>query len=109
LVSSSRRSIARPANVLEVRHHTRCLGSDHAGRRREPLAQEPGPAGSTITTQVKWDGATLVFETQAELGFVSADRRETWTLSPGGKILTKVLVTRSPLGETRQTFVIEKR
>ena len=67
------------------------------------------PNGATMISALTWKGAALVFETSAESGFISAGMTETWTLSADGRVLTKVRVTNSPLGENRQTFVLEKQ
>lgn len=65
--------------------------------------------GDRIATVVKWDGATLVFETGEKEKAGSLFTRETWTLSADGKTLTKKIHRSGPRGESDQTFVLEKQ
>jgi hypothetical protein len=66
-----------------------------------------GPGDIAITTRVKWEGQTLVFEVSNPFT-QGGDPRETWTLSDDGKVLTKVRRIPTPQGNQTQTFVLEK-
>jgi hypothetical protein len=45
--------------------------------------------GDQFTNTVKWQGSSLVFETVEKERTATRTSRETWTLSPDGKTLTK--------------------
>lgn len=66
--------------------------------------------GDQITTTVKWEGSTLVFETGEKEKAGSLMTRETWTLSPDGTTLTKKIHrTGGRGGDSDQTFVLVKQ
>jgi hypothetical protein len=66
--------------------------------------------GDQITTTVKWEGSTLVFETGEKDKVGSLFTRETWTLSEDGKTLTKKIHrTGGRGGDSDQTFVLVKQ
>ncbi len=67
-----------------------------------------GPGDIAITTRVKWEGQTLVFELSNPFT-QGGDPRESWTLSDDGKVLTKVRRIPTPQGNQMQTFVLDKR
>jgi len=66
--------------------------------------------GDQITTTVKWEGNTLVFETGEKDKAGALFTRETWALSEDGKTLTKKIHrTGGRGGDSDQTFVLEKQ
>ena len=66
--------------------------------------------GDQITTTVKWEGNTLVFETGEKDKAGSLFTRETWTPSEDGKTLTKKIHrTGDRGGDSDQTFVLVKQ
>ncbi len=65
--------------------------------------------GDTITTTVKWEGTTLVFETGEKEKAGSLFTRETWTLSEDGGTLTKKIHRTGGRGDSDQTYVLVKQ
>jgi hypothetical protein len=65
-------------------------------------------------TRVSWEGATLVFEitdkdSKKELAKTLFYVRESWTLSPGGTVLTKFRRTAQAAKVTDQKYVFDKQ
>ena len=65
--------------------------------------------GDQYTTNIKWDGKTLVFETVEKEHDATLTNKEVWTLSEDGKTLTKNIHHSGPRGESDQNFVLEKQ
>jgi hypothetical protein len=66
--------------------------------------------GDEITTTVKWEGNTLVFETGEKEKAGSLFTRETWSLSEDGKTLTKKIHRTGGRGpDSEQTYVLVKQ
>src|SRR6516165_12130368 len=65
--------------------------------------------GDQFTTNVKWEGNTLVFETVEKEHDAVLNSKEVWTLSDGGKTLTKNIHRSGPRGDSDQTYVLEKQ
>ena len=65
--------------------------------------------GDQFTTNVKWQGNTLVFETVEKEHDAILTSKEVWTLSDGGKTLTKNIHRSGPRGDSDQTYVLEKQ
>ncbi len=75
------------------------------GRQNKTTDRE----GDTITTRVKWEGNTLVFETGEKEKAGALFTRETWTLSEDGKTLTKKIHRTGGRGsDSDQTYVLVK-
>ncbi len=74
--------------------------------------QDPKLTVTTIlegTTTVRWEGKTLVFDTQEKENTRTLTTAETWTLSEDCKTLTKKRHTSGPRGDTDQTYVLQKQ
>src|SRR5215471_17697826 len=65
--------------------------------------------GDQFTTNVKWEGSTLVFETVEKERDGTLTSKEVWTLSADGKTLTKNIHRSGPRGDSDQTYVLEKQ
>jgi len=65
--------------------------------------------GDQFTTNVKWEGNTLVFETVEKEHDAVLTSKEVWTLSDGGKTLTKNIHRSGPKGDSDQTYVLERQ
>ncbi len=65
--------------------------------------------GDQFTTNVKWEGNTLVFETVEKERDATLTSKETWTLSDDGKTLTKTIHRSGPRGDSDQKYVLEKQ
>jgi hypothetical protein len=66
--------------------------------------------GDQFTNTVKWEGDSLIFETEEKEKTATLTSREVWTLSLDGKTLTKKIHrTGGRGGDSDQTFVLEKQ
>jgi len=65
--------------------------------------------GDQFTTNVKWEGNTLVFETVEKERDAVLTSKEVWTLSDDGKTLIKNIHRSGPRGDSDQTYVLEKQ
>jgi hypothetical protein len=65
--------------------------------------------GDQFTTNVKWEGNALVFETVEKEHDAILTSKEVWTLSADGKTLTKTIHRSGPKGESDQKYVLEKQ
>jgi len=65
--------------------------------------------GDQFTTNVKYDGNALVFETAEKEHDATLTSKEVWTLSGDGKTLTKSIHRSGPRGESDQKYVLEKQ
>src|SRR5215471_10201154 len=65
--------------------------------------------GDQFTTNVKWEGNTLVFETVEKEHDTVLTSKEIWTLSNDGKTLTKNIHRSGPRGDSDQTYVLERQ
>jgi hypothetical protein len=65
--------------------------------------------GDQFTTNVKWDGNSLVFENTEKEHEATLTSKETWTLSEDGKTLTKTIHHSGPRGDSDQKYVLEKQ
>ena len=65
--------------------------------------------GDQFTTNVKWEGNTLVFETVEKERDAVLTSKEVWTLSDNGKTLIKNIHRSGPRGDPDQTYVLEKQ
>jgi hypothetical protein len=65
--------------------------------------------GDQFTTNVKWEGNALVFETVEKEHDAILTSKEVWTLSDDGKTLTKTIHRSGPKGESDQKYVLEKQ
>jgi negative regulator of sigma E activity len=68
-----------------------------------------GSDGDEFTTTVKFDKSSLMFDTVEKERGTNLTSHETWTLSPDGKTLTKVLKRSGPRGDSEQQYVLEKQ
>ncbi len=68
------------------------------------------PDGDEFTTTVNFDKGNLVIETVEKEHGAALTSHETWTLSPDGKVLTKVIKhTGGSRGDSEQQYVLEKQ
>ena len=65
--------------------------------------------GDEFTTNVKWEGKTLVFETVEKEHDSVLNSKEVWTLSDDGRTLTKNIHRSGPRGDSDQQYVLEKQ
>src|SRR5262249_2552889 len=65
--------------------------------------------GDQFTTNVKWEGDTLVFDTVEKERDAVLNSKEIWTLSENGKTLTKSIHRSGPRGDSDQQYVLEKQ
>jgi hypothetical protein len=65
--------------------------------------------GDQFTTNVKWDGNSLVFENTEKEHEAALTSKETWMLSDDGKTLTKTIHRSGPRGDSDQKYVLEKQ
>src|SRR5215469_759506 len=65
--------------------------------------------GDQFTTNVKWEGNTLVFETVEKERDAVLTSKEVWTLSDNGKTLIKNIHRSGPRGDSDQTYVLERQ
>jgi hypothetical protein len=65
--------------------------------------------GDQFTTNVKWEGNTLVFETVEKEHDAVLNSKEVWTLSDDGKTLTKNIHRSGPRGDSDQKYVLERQ
>jgi hypothetical protein len=65
--------------------------------------------GDQFTTNVKWEGNRLVFQTVEREHDATLTSKEVWTLSDDGKTLTKNIHRSGPRGDSDQTYVLEKQ
>ena len=65
--------------------------------------------GDQFTTNVKWEGNALVFETVEKEHDAVLTSREVWTLSDEGKTLTKNIHRSGPRGDSDQQYILEKQ
>ena len=65
--------------------------------------------GDQFTTNVKWDGNSLVFENTEKEHEAALTSKETWTLSDDGKTLTKTIHRSGPRGDSDQKYILEKQ
>lgn len=65
--------------------------------------------GDQFTNTVKWEGASLVFETVEKENTGTLTTHEVWTLSADGATLTKKIHRTGPRGDSDQTFVLVKQ
>ncbi len=66
--------------------------------------------GDEFTTNVTWEGNTLVFNVVEKEHDATLTTREVWTLSDDGKTLTKSIHhAGGPRGESDQKYVLEKQ
>ena len=65
--------------------------------------------GDQFTTNLKWEGNTLVFETVEQEHGATLTSKEVWTLSDDGKTLTKNIHRSGPRGDSDQTYILEKQ
>jgi hypothetical protein len=63
----------------------------------------------TERNTVKWEGASLVFESKRDYSGREVIIRERWSLSDDGKTLTKERMTPGAKSEVKQTFVFDKQ
>jgi hypothetical protein len=74
---------------------------------KEQKSQDP--EGDQFTTNVRWEGNTLVFETVEKEHDAVLTSKEVWTLSEDGKTLTKNIHRSGPRGDSDQQYVLEKQ
>src|SRR5215471_8293235 len=79
---------------------TYLIGKEQTSQDRE---------GDQFTTNVKWEANTLVFETVEKEHDAVLTSKEVWTLSDGGKTLTKTIHRSGPRGDSDQTYVLERQ
>ena len=79
---------------------TYTIGKPEASQDRE---------GDQRTTNVHWDGNTLVFERSEKERDATITSKEIWRLSDDGKTLTKNIHSSGPRGEFDQTYILEKQ
>jgi hypothetical protein len=65
--------------------------------------------GNQFTTNVRWEGNTLVFDTEEKEHDATLTSKEVWTLSGDGKTLTKTIHRSGPRGESNQSYVLERQ
>jgi hypothetical protein len=65
--------------------------------------------GSPIKSTLKWDGDTLVIDTNGKFGDNDFTAQEKWTLSDNGKTLTIIRHFKSSMGEDEHKLVLEKQ
>lgn len=65
--------------------------------------------GDQFTTNVNWQGDTLVFDTVEKEHESTLISKEVWRLSDNGKTLTKTIHRSGPRGESDQTYILEKQ
>jgi len=81
--------------------HTYEIGKEQKSQDRD---------GDEITTNVKWEGNTLVFDIAEKDHDATLTTKEVWTLSDDGKTLTKSIHhAGGPRGESDQKYVLEKQ
>ncbi len=67
------------------------------------------PDGDEAITTAKWEGDSLVIVSSTKEPDGAVESKETWTLSPDGKVLTKQRHSHGPRGDRDETFVLEKQ
>jgi hypothetical protein len=80
--------------------------------RTYPIGKEEkavGRDGDQFTTNVKWDGNSLVIDTVEKERDATLTSKEIWKLSEDGKTLTKNIHRSGPRGESDQTYILEKQ
>jgi hypothetical protein len=65
--------------------------------------------GNEIKSTAKWDGDDLVIDGKAQFNGADVTLKDRWSLSADGKTLTIQRHVNSPVGETDQKIVLEKR
>ena len=65
--------------------------------------------GDQFTNSVKWEDASLVFESVEKEKTGTLITREVWTLSTDGTTLTKKIHRTGPRGDSDQTYVLVKQ
>jgi hypothetical protein len=65
--------------------------------------------GDQFTNTVRWEGASLVFETVEKEKTGTLTTREVWTLSADGTTLTKKIRRTGPRSDSDQTYVLAKQ
>ena len=80
--------------------HTFMIGKENNNKDKD---------GDEYTTNVKWDGNALVFETTEKEHDATLTSKEIWTLSDDGKTLTKTIHRSGPRGDSDQKYVLEKQ
>jgi len=65
--------------------------------------------GDQRTTNVTWNGNTLVFESVEKERDATLTSKEVWALSEDGKTLTKNIHRTGPRGDSDQQYVLEKQ
>jgi hypothetical protein len=80
--------------------HEYVIGQENKGQDRD---------GDQFTTNVKWDGNSLVFENTEKEHEAALTSKETWTLSDDGKTLTKTIHRSGPRGDSDQKYILEKQ
>lgn len=76
------------------------IGKGEASQDRE---------GDQFTTNVNWQGDTLVFDTVEKEHDTTLTSKEVWALSDNGRTLTKTIHRSGPQGESDQKYVLEKQ
>jgi hypothetical protein len=79
---------------------TYAIGKEEKSQDRE---------GDQYTTTVKWEGNALVFDTVEIEHDATLTSKEIWTLSDGGKTLTKKIHRSGPKGDSDQEYIFEKQ
>lgn len=80
--------------------HTYVIGKEEKSQDRD---------GDQITTVVRWEGSSLVFETVERERDATKTSKATWTLSADGKTLTKIIHRSGSKGEPDQQYILEKQ
>ena len=80
--------------------HSYVIGQENKSKEQD---------GDQFTTNVKWDGNSLVFENSEKEHEATLTSKETWTLSDDGKTLTKTIHRSGPRGDSDQKYVLEKQ
>jgi hypothetical protein len=115
---SSKTSLQSYANRIEQKGDMLKVVTISGGSRGEDsyertyvIGKETSSAdreGDHFTSIVKWEGRALVFLTTEQEKTGTIETRESWTLSPDGKILTKARTSHGPRGDQEQHYVLEK-
>ena len=65
--------------------------------------------GNPMKSTLKWDGDTLLIDSEAKFGDNDVDMQDKMTLSEDGKTLTIIRLFKSSMGEMEQKVVFEKQ
>lgn len=105
-------TIAANGNELKVTTTTTGPRGERTFERTYVIGKEVAskmPDGDDVTTMTKWDGDALVIVSTIKEPDGAVESKETWTLSPDGKSLTKVRHSHGPKGDRDETHVLEKQ